>query len=235
MSDCCKSSGCGSQAADPNASAPLLRRPTLNEIAHISASLFVLGVAALVLSGCTTAPTPSEADIAFEEFRKRLLVTSPSASPAQAQKSAVENSFSQTNHTTLTLPPPFLQLPQQKAAREEVENSGVSPALVERMVQGQILTLAEIEQLAQHKVSDTNLVKYLRSTGAIYTLSTRQIDELRAAPVSNEVLDYLLATPTLRRRTLYYPLSFHHPYSPWWGHHDYGLYHYDHHFDDHHH
>ncbi len=194
-----------------------------------------LAVAALVLNGCTTTSTPSEADRAFEEFRKRMMASYPSVISTQAQRFATKDSFSQTNQATIVLPPPFLQLPEQRATREEVERSGVSPALVEKMLQGRIVTLAEIQELAQHKVSHTNLVKYLRSTGAVYALTTKQIDELRTASVSDEVLDYLLATPTLQRRSLYSPFSLYQPYSPWSDHHYYGLHHYDHHFDVHHH
>lgn len=196
---------------------------------------FVLGVAALALSGCTTASTSSEADNAFEEFRKGMMARYPSVTSTQTQRSATKDSFSQTNQGTIALPPPFLQLPEQRAAREEVEKSGVSPALVEKMLQGQILTLAEIQELAQHKMSDTNLVKYLRSTGGVYALTTKQVDELRTASVSDEVLDYLLATPTLRRSSLYSPFSFYHPHSSLWDDHYHGVRHYDHHFDVRHH
>lgn len=201
---------------------------------RLTPNVFVLGVAALVLNGCTSTSTPSEADKAFEEFRMRMMARHASVTSTQAQRFAAKDSFSQTNQATIVLLPPFLQLPEQRAAREEVEKSGVSPGLVEKMLQGQILSLAEIQELVQHKMSDTNLVKYLRSTGAIYTLTTKQIDELRAASVSNEVLDYLLATPALRRTPLYYPTFYpsylHRPYYPWWDHH-----YYDHHFDVHHH
>lgn len=201
---------------------------------------FVLGVAALALNGCTTTSTPSEGDKAFEEFRMRMMASYPSVISTQAQRFATKDSFSQTNQATIVLPPPFLQLPEQRATREEVERSGVSTALVEKMLQGRILTLAEIQELAQHKVSDTNLVKYLRSTGAIYTLTTKQIDELRAASVSNEVVDYLLSTPSLRR-SLYYPTLYpsylyRHYYPSWdYHHYDYDLHHYDLHHDSHHH
>ena len=142
------------------------------------------------------------------------------------------------------LPPPLLQLPEQKAGREEIEKSGISPALVQKMLQGQILTRAEIQELAQHKVSETNIVKYLRSTGAMYSLTTKEVNELQQANVSEGVIDYLLNTPRLYRDSallyqyLYYPPL----YYPWYGgwhyydyHHHY--YHpYDHHsYWDHHH
>lgn len=218
---------------------------------------FLLACATLVLTGCGTAPKPTAADEPFEKFYARMIATyAPEAAPrparaeveaqpatntdAQPLNPTPKTGLTDTNQSLFALPPPLLQLPEQKAAREEVEKSGVSPALVQKMLQGQILTLAEIQELAQHKVSDTNLVKYLRSTGAIYTLTTKQIDELRAASVSNEVLDYLLSTPALRR-VFYYPTLFpsylYQPSYRWWDYHhfDYDLLHYDlHHYDVHH-
>lgn len=205
-----------------------------------TATFLVAFASALVFTGCATTPKPTAADNAFEEFRKGMMARLPSVTSTQAQRSVAKDSLSQTNQGTIALPPPFLQLPEQKAAREEVEKSGVSPALVQKMLQGHILTLAEIQELAQKKVSDTNIVKYLRSTGAVYTLTTKQIDELRAASVSNEVLDYLLSTPALRRSLYYptlYPSYLYRHYYPSWGYHhyDYDLHHYDlHRYDVHH-
>jgi hypothetical protein len=120
--------------------------------------------------------------------------------------------------------PPFLMLPNQKAAREEVEKSGIAPELVAKMLKGDGLKLEEIEQVAAKGVSDDTLTKYLRSVGATYQLTTKDIDRLRAARVSDTVIDYLLTTPARR------PLHF----SSWpLFHHDY--HHHDHHFDAHHH
>ena len=145
----------------------------------------------------------------------------------------------ETNPTRLTLLPPFLQLPEQKAAREEVEKSGVSPALVQKMLQGQTLSLSEIKELATKNVSETNTVKYLRSTAGIYTLTTKDIDDLRAASVSNGVVDYLLTTPALRGTLYYYPTLYpaylYRPAYPWWDyHHHHFDYHHDFHYGSHH-
>ena len=147
----------------------------------------------------------------------------------------------ETNQSRLALLPlpPLLQLPEQKSAREEVEKSGVSPALVQRMLQGQVLALPEIKELAAKNVSETNTVKYLRSTGGIYMLTTKDIDDLRAASVSNGVVDYLLTTPALRGTLYYYPTLYptypYRPAYPWWDyHHHHSDYHHDVHHDSHH-
>lgn len=145
----------------------------------------------------------------------------------------------ETNRSAQALLPPFLQLPEQKAAREEVEKSGVSPALVQKMLQGQTLSLSEIKELTAKNVSETNTVKYLRSTGGIYTLTTKDIDDLRAGSVSNGVVDYLLTTPALRGGLYYYPTLYptylYRPAYPWWDyHHHHFDYHHDFHYGSHH-
>ncbi len=204
-----------------------------------TATILAAIVSVVVFTSCATAPSPTAADDAFAEFHARMMANYPSAPIAQSRKATVNEAVTETNQNRFALPPPFLQLPEQKSTREEVEKSSVSPALVEKMLQGQILTLAEIQELAQHKVSVTNLVKYVRSTGAIYTLTTKQIDELRAASVSDEVLDYLLSTPALRRSFYYptlYPSYLYRWYRPSWDYHhyDYDFHHYDLHHDSHH-
>ena len=146
------------------------------------------------------------------------------------------NAPPETNQSRFVLPPPLLQLPEQQAAREEVERSGVSPAIVQKMLQGQFLTLGEIQELAQLKVSDTNIVRYLRSTGATYTLTSEQIDELRSASVSTKVVNYLLSTPAMRGTIYYSPRYLYRPGFSWWGdHHDYDWHHHDFHHEHHHH
>lgn len=204
-------------------------------------TVLLLGVLlALLGAGCATASKPTAADDAFDEFHTRMMAVYPSASAAQPFRPTVKERVTETNQSLFALPPPFLQLSEQKATREELEKSGVSAALVQKMLQGQILSLAEIQELTQKKVSVTNLVKYVRSTGAIYTLTTKQIDELRAASVSNEVVDYLLTTPAMRR-TLYYPTLYpsyrYRLYYPSWDYYrsHYDLHHYDLHHDSHHH
>ena len=184
----------------------------------------------------------------FDEFYARMRARNsivPSESPSAAQSGTATNVTSKTLTTALhtpgsgantsrfTLPPPLLQLPQQRAARQEIEQSGVSPGLVRKMLAGEVLSLAEIEELAQKKVSDDTIRKYVTSTGARYSLTVKQIDSLRANAVSNELLDFLLLTSASRSALSYpvyipmYPLRL---YDPWWNYH----YHHHHHFEVHH-
>ena len=184
-------------------------------------SLWLLGLLAAAVVGCRSTPPPP---LSYAEFAPGVFVPQPQLMAGQPLFT------NQSPLTNLFVPlPPFLQLPEQKAFREEVERSGASPALVEKMLQGGPLTLEEIRELSQKQVGATNIIKYLRTTGASYTLTSQQIDELRAAAVSREVIDYLLTTPALRSRVFYYPAYPYYPRYLWWDHH-----HYDFHYDFHH-
>lgn len=151
-------------------------------------------------------------------------------SPDKSQGKRAKPEASKSARESLPpLPPPFLQLPNQKAAREEVEKSGLAPELVAKLLKGGGLKLDEIEQIAAKGVSDDTLTKYLRSVGASYQLTTKDIDRMRTAHVSDAVIDYLLTTPARRPLYLYT--------SPWLLHSDFhhDLHHSDfgHHFDHH--
>ncbi len=126
------------------------------------------------------------------------------------------------------MPPPFLLLPNQESAREEVEKSGVAPELIAKMLKGHGLNLDEIEQVATKGVSADTLTKYLRSVGSVYQLTTKDIDRLREAHVSDAVIDYLLTTPARRPVSLYSPTWFYHS-----DHHDFHHSGFGHHSDHH--
>lgn len=188
-------------------------------------SRWSLGLVAAAVIGCRSSKPPSQ-PFAYREFAPGAFapaVVVPTNSVAFTNQPPPTNFF-------LALPP-FLQLPEQKAFREEVERS-VSPALATKMLQGAPLTLEEVKELSQKQVSSTNIIKYLRSSGASYTLTTQQIDELRAASVSRDVIDYLLTTPALRSRVYYYPAYPYYPRYLWWDHHH--SFHHDFHHGLHH-
>ena len=191
----------------------------MKTLAYLAAAIIAAGQ-----MGCRSTPKPQPAYM-LEAPRPLVWPWWPTNEPPAANEAAVATAT--TNQ--FVLPPPLLQLPEQKAAREEIENSGVSPGLMQKMLQGQILSLAEIRELAQHKASETNIVKYLRSTGAVYSPTTKGVNELQQAKVSDGVIDYLLSTPKLYRdgvllhQYLYYPPL----YYPWYG----GWHYYDYHHD----
>lgn len=171
-----------------------------NVVIPVAHRIFCLSLLTGVLASCSTSPKPAVAEESFDEFYARMRAQNSFASSGvvTSKTLAASQPGTETNASLSSLPPPLLQLPQQRAARQEVEDSGVSPDLVKKMLAGEILSLTEIEELAQKKVSDDTIKKYLRSTGARYALTVEQIDVLRANSVSTEVIDLLLLTSASR-------------------------------------
>lgn len=131
--------------------------------------------------------------------------------------------------------PPFLQLPEQKAARAEVEASSLAPALKGKMLRGDPLSLAQVEEVGPAGLNPELVIKCLRTSGGSYALLTKDIDRLRAAGLADSVLDYLLTTRS-RRAPYYFPALYFG--SPWLHHDDHSfgdLHHDDHHFGGLHH
>lgn len=95
------------------------------------------------------------------------------------------------------------------------------------------LTLAQIKEMTAKGVSDETILSALRSSRAIYWLTSQDVTDLQEAKVSQGVIDYLLSTPQLysqqpvpRYRTYYYyPPPWPYWYYDWhwhWGwHHDF--------------
>jgi hypothetical protein len=120
----------------------------------------------------------------------------------------------------------ILLAPGGELLRQEVENSGIPPILKKRMLDGDVLTLADIEELGRYKVSEATIQKYLQGTGAVYILNTDDVNRLQQAGVGKTVTDYMLATvnqqpvQVVRKYYSYYPYY----YDAWWGYPSY--YHY---------
>ncbi len=88
---------------------------------------------------------------------------------------------------------------QQKLDLSIVGDSGVSPTTYHRMQEHDDLSLFDLEDLAQHHVSDQITLRYLRDLRSIYYLTAKQVDQLRAKKVSDTVINYLLMTPKIYR------------------------------------
>ena len=83
---------------------------------------------------------------------------------------------------------------QQLADRSAVEHSGVSPAIYDKMVHDDSLSLSDIVSLSQARVNDGVIIRYIRDHGTVYMLSHEDIDYLQKNGVSPSVLDYLIQT-----------------------------------------
>ena len=91
---------------------------------------------------------------------------------------------------------------------------GVSGPLYDRMLHRESLSLADIIELSEKKVSPTFLIQYLRSTVAVYRLGSDDVLLLRKAGVNRAVIDYLLETPALAA-SVATPFWYDDPF--WWG------------------
>jgi hypothetical protein len=100
---------------------------------------------------------------------------------------------------------------QQKADYASVGRSGVSPAIYDKMVHGDALSLYDIKSLSRAHVNDGVILRYLRDRQTVYLLNTADVESLRAAGVSQSIVDYMLSTP---RR--YPPDIYPSPYDPYW-------------------
>ncbi len=100
---------------------------------------------------------------------------------------------------------------QQKADYASVQESGVSPAIYDKMVHGDPLSLSDIKSLSRAHVNDGVTLRYLRNQATIYQLTTADVVGLRKAGVSESIVDYMLQTPRIYQPD-YYP-----DYGPWLG------------------
>jgi hypothetical protein len=100
-----------------------------------------------------------------------------------------------------------------------------------------VLSLADIKEMAAKGVSEKTILNTVRAVRAIYTLTTQDVTELQEAKVGRPVIDYLLSTPLLYKEDLLRSRSYYYypPYYPSYGHSLFHDIHDDvHHFDSHH-
>lgn len=81
--------------------------------------------------------------------------------------------------------------------RTALQRQRVPAELQERMDSGSPLELAEIIELSRRGVSPELIIRYLRSTGRVYSLTSYDVVKLRDAGVRPGVVDYMLSTPAL--------------------------------------
>jgi hypothetical protein len=80
---------------------------------------------------------------------------------------------------------------QQKADYASVQRSGVSPAIYDKMVHDDPLSINDIVLLSQAHVSDGVIVRYIRDHGTVYALNSQDFDHLHQAGVSPSVIDFM--------------------------------------------
>jgi len=140
-------------------------------------------------------------------------------------------------------PESVLLAADSQAARQEIENSGIPPVLKKKMLDGEVLTVADIEELGRDKISEGTILKYVRTTPVVYILTTDDINRLQQAGVGKAVTDHMLATVKERpvrvvhRYYGYYGYPYPYYYDPWYSsfyNYNYYPYYYGHHHHYHH-
>jgi hypothetical protein len=83
---------------------------------------------------------------------------------------------------------------QQRADYSAVQQSGVSPAVYDKMLHGDPLGVSDVAALRQARVNDGIVIRYIRDHGTAYVLSPGEINYLQQNGVSPSVIDYMVQT-----------------------------------------
>jgi surface antigen len=71
-----------------------------------------------------------------------------------------------------------------------------APQTLERVEQGQPLTVADVKSLSKAGVSDDLIISQIRNSRTVYHLTAEDIIELKRVGVSDKVIDFMISTPT---------------------------------------
>lgn len=77
-----------------------------------------------------------------------------------------------------------------------LRDHNVPAPLQQKMVRHDSLPPVDVVELSRRHVPAPLIVNYLESTGTVYALKTRDVLALRRDGVSEEVLDFMLQTPS---------------------------------------
>ncbi len=83
---------------------------------------------------------------------------------------------------------------QQQADADAVDRSGVSPAIYDKMVHDDPLSLSDIVSLSHARVNDGIIIRYIRDHGTVYYLQGDDFKYLHDNGVSQSVVDYMAST-----------------------------------------
>jgi hypothetical protein len=83
---------------------------------------------------------------------------------------------------------------QQKADYAAVQRAGVNPAIYDKMMHGDPLSIGDICSMSRAGVSDGIIIRYIRDQGTVYALNSQDFDRLHKAGVSPSVVDYMAHT-----------------------------------------
>jgi hypothetical protein len=69
-----------------------------------------------------------------------------------------------------------------------------SPRTMNKIDRGEQLSMRDIEKMSQAGISDDKIIGAIHSTGSVYHLSARDVQELKDYGVSQRVIDFMLQT-----------------------------------------
>jgi hypothetical protein len=79
---------------------------------------------------------------------------------------------------------------------QEAQLRAQAPQTMERIDQGQPLTVADVQALAKAGISDDLIISQIRNSRTVYRLTTADIIDLKNAGVSERIIDFMINTPT---------------------------------------
>jgi hypothetical protein len=83
---------------------------------------------------------------------------------------------------------------QQLADQNAVERSGVSPAIYDKMVHDDNLSISDVVALSHARVNPGVIIRYIRDHDTAYFLSSADFDYLRKNGVDQSVIDFMAQT-----------------------------------------
>jgi hypothetical protein len=78
----------------------------------------------------------------------------------------------------------------------EAQLRAQAPQTMQRVEQGQPLTVVDVKSLAKAGISDDLVISQIRNSRTVYYLTTADIIDLKNAGVSERIIDFMINTPT---------------------------------------
>jgi hypothetical protein len=79
---------------------------------------------------------------------------------------------------------------------QEARLRAQAPQTLQRVEQGQPLTVVDVKSLTKAGISDDLVISQIRNSRTVYHLSTADIIDLKNAGVSDRIIDFMINTPT---------------------------------------
>ncbi len=79
---------------------------------------------------------------------------------------------------------------------QEAQLRAQSPQTMQRIEQGVPLTVQDVKALVKAGIGDDLIISQIRNSRTVYHLSTAEIIDLKNAGASNEIIDFMINTPT---------------------------------------